>query len=88
MKTIMFLFSSCSNIGPNGSLWHDHIGHPYLPVMQHIVHNMNKVLKPNTIPNMYNACQLGKSYRLHVINVCVRSHNPFDIIHVIYGDPH
>lgn len=43
---------------------------------------MNKVLGPNTIPDLCSASELGKYYRVPVSNMHTRSTSAFDIIYV------
>lgn len=57
------------NIGLNGSLCHDCLSHQHLPIMQHVIHVMNEVLKSNPIPDLCSVCQLSKSHRLPLTNI-------------------
>lgn len=66
----------------NGSLWHNQLGHPYETVLNQFLKSMNTIVLSNTIYSICNACQLGKSHRLRLVNAHSKAGTPFEVMHV------
>jgi hypothetical protein len=63
-------------------IWHNRLGHPSQPVLQHIFSTFQLPVSPRRLFNQFcSSCQLGKSKQLAFLDSSRVSHAPLKLIH-------
>jgi hypothetical protein len=63
-------------------IWHNRLGHPSRPVLQHIFSTFQLLVSPSkTIQSICYSCQLGKRKQLAFLDSRHVSHAPLELIH-------
>ncbi|KAJ9552510.1 hypothetical protein OSB04_016555 [Centaurea solstitialis] len=70
-------------VGERASIdsWHHRLAHPHESILRRLISAYNLPMSTNKLLPICNACQLGKSHRLHLPPCHVTSKWPFDLIY-------
>lgn len=80
------LFKHKSNI--DGVLWHERLGHPHQHVVNLILKGINLTPIEKSSYDLCSAFQMGKSHRLHTLNVTLDHYTPLTLFIQICGVLH
>ncbi|KAL4573020.1 hypothetical protein LXL04_019813 [Taraxacum kok-saghyz] len=61
--------------------WHKRLAHPHETILRRLVSTFKLPVSSNKFPNVCDACQLGKSHRIHLPISHVISSKPFELIY-------
>jgi histone deacetylase 1/2 len=66
-------------------MWHRHLGHPSLFVVQQVLRRNKIAYTPDTTPYVCDSCQLAKSHQLPYPISTNRSTIPLEQVFLMYG---
>lgn len=76
-----------NKIRVEGSVWHDRLGHLHQIVLDIVVKGINQHIISYSCYTVCSSCQMGKSHKLSLRNIQVRSSKPFEIVHMDIRGP-